>query len=210
MPNALTYFWQAEITFALLFGLWWLGFRQTTLHRTNRAILLSILGLALLIPGVARQFPDDHQLLTTPTAWKLDTSPWEPTHTDAKLATKEPTAPASTTTITWNHLLYLLAALCGLRLLWVVGQLGRGWWLVRKFPAREQHGLYYRYTHGLAGPSTFFRHVLLPADPPDDAVLAHEEVHARQGHSWDILLAELWLCLNWWNPLAYVYRRSLR
>ncbi|WP_345954456.1 TonB family protein [Mucilaginibacter sp. PAMB04168] len=41
-------------------------------------------------------------------------------------------------------------------------------------------------------------------------ILAHEEVHARQWHSADVLLIELIMILNWFNPVAYLYRSSIK
>lgn len=41
-------------------------------------------------------------------------------------------------------------------------------------------------------------------------VLAHELVHVRQRHSWDLLYLELLIILQWFNPLVYWWRRELR
>ena len=40
-----------------------------------------------------------------------------------------------------------------------------------------------------------------------DLVLTHELAHVNQGHTWDILLAELTLIWQWFNPAAWYYRR---
>jgi hypothetical protein len=40
-------------------------------------------------------------------------------------------------------------------------------------------------------------------------ILLHEKVHIEQRHSIDILLAELVLVLQWFNPFAWVYRTEL-
>jgi TonB family protein len=41
-------------------------------------------------------------------------------------------------------------------------------------------------------------------------IVAHEEVHARQWHSADVLLIEVIMILNWFNPVVYFYRRSIK
>jgi hypothetical protein len=46
--------------------------------------------------------------------------------------------------------------------------------------------------------------------PDFDHVLAHERVHARQGHSLDILLSELFLCALWFHPAAWWLRAKMR
>lgn len=43
-----------------------------------------------------------------------------------------------------------------------------------------------------------------------ELILEHESVHIRQWHSLDVLLMELLLIANWFNPIMYLYRRSLR
>lgn len=43
-----------------------------------------------------------------------------------------------------------------------------------------------------------------------EVIVAHEEVHARQWHSADVLLIEVIMILNWFNPVVYLYRRSIK
>jgi hypothetical protein len=46
--------------------------------------------------------------------------------------------------------------------------------------------------------------------PDFDHVLAHERVHARQGHSLDVFLSELFLCIFWFHPTAWWLRAKMR
>ena len=63
----------------------------------------------------------------------------------------------------------------------------------------------------ISGPASFFRFVFSPPQQPvSGMVLEHELAHVRQGHSFDILLMELWVALHWYNPLIYRMRRHLR
>ena len=43
-----------------------------------------------------------------------------------------------------------------------------------------------------------------------DAILEHEKIHSKQKHSLDIVFMELFLCLQWFNPVAWLYRKSLK
>ncbi|MBS1526547.1 MAG: TonB family protein [Bacteroidetes bacterium] len=45
---------------------------------------------------------------------------------------------------------------------------------------------------------------------PEGLVYAHEKTHADQWHSADVLLAELLVAFNWFNPAAYFIRRELK
>ncbi|SDC60006.1 TonB family protein [Williamwhitmania taraxaci] len=40
-------------------------------------------------------------------------------------------------------------------------------------------------------------------------LIAHEQVHARQLHSLDLLVAELFIVFQWFNPISYLLRDSL-
>lgn len=47
-------------------------------------------------------------------------------------------------------------------------------------------------------------------EPVPDMVLQHELVHVQQGHSWDVLLMEVWVALFWFNPMIYRLRQRLQ
>lgn len=63
-------------------------------------------------------------------------------------------------------------------------------------------------------PASFFEYILMPdfnpQDPKQKQILAHEEVHVRLRHSWDLLLVNLAKVLFWFNPLIYVFENDLR
>ncbi|WP_245681361.1 M56 family metallopeptidase [Arcticibacter eurypsychrophilus] len=40
-------------------------------------------------------------------------------------------------------------------------------------------------------------------------IILHEKVHIQQGHSYDIIFAELALVFQWFNPFAWLYRKAV-
>ncbi len=59
---------------------------------------------------------------------------------------------------------------------------------------------------------SFFKDVFIGDQIPvkDHAhILAHELVHVRQKHSWDLMFFELLRILFWFNPLVYVYQAKI-
>lgn len=40
-------------------------------------------------------------------------------------------------------------------------------------------------------------------------IILHEKIHIQQGHSYDILFAELAIIFQWFNPFAWFYRRAI-
>lgn len=43
-----------------------------------------------------------------------------------------------------------------------------------------------------------------------DIIIKHELVHARQWHSADVVFFEIFLAMNWFNPIVYLYRNAIK
>lgn len=62
-----------------------------------------------------------------------------------------------------------------------------------------------------SGAFSFFSSIRLGNDTEDNSVIAaHEQVHARELHSADILLIEAISIINWFNPVVYLYRLAIK
>lgn len=61
--------------------------------------------------------------------------------------------------------------------------------------------------------SSFFGFIFIdPAAKKEDSfshILEHEGIHKREWHSIDRILAELFVIINWFNPVAWMFRRSV-
>ncbi|MFB9844713.1 M56 family metallopeptidase [Mucilaginibacter ginsenosidivorans] len=66
---------------------------------------------------------------------------------------------------------------------------------------------------GDKAPCSFGNNIFINPEKYDwdtyNQILLHEKVHIQQGHSADILLAELVLVFQWFNPFAWLYRGEL-
>ena len=206
--DLLVWLMQSQVAFAILYGVWWLALRRLPFHALNRAALLSIVGLSVGLPLLVRSLPTVPQpkgplvlqeMQGVVTEWVTEPAEVVITHS------------ATGNGLAWGYWIALVViSLSTLRMLLLFAQSASMLRRASRYPGQSAQGLRYCYTEGKEGPSTFFHWIFLPQSEIAPAVLAHEEAHARQGHSWDILLVELWLCLFWWNPLAYAFRRSLR
>jgi TonB family protein len=60
---------------------------------------------------------------------------------------------------------------------------------------------------------SFFPFAVIPAEDyqnPDYAgILDHEFAHIKQGHTFDLLLSELYITFQWFNPIAWLIKRSI-
>lgn len=98
----------------------------------------------------------------------------------------------------------------GLRLLVQVLSLLK---LYRKARIEKRDGYRLAICQGGLSPFAFGSVIFIPeslyATPEFELVLTHELAHVRQRHTLDLLLAELTLIWQWFNPGAWLYRRLL-
>jgi TonB family protein len=60
-------------------------------------------------------------------------------------------------------------------------------------------------------PYSFFKKIEVNEQMGGSHIInAHEEVHARQWHSADVLIIEAVMIINWFNPVVYFYRRAIK
>ena len=63
-------------------------------------------------------------------------------------------------------------------------------------------------------PFSFFNWIFLPEnngkESGKDEIIFHEMIHVKQLHSFDIILSELLIAFQWFNPFAWFYRISLK
>jgi len=58
---------------------------------------------------------------------------------------------------------------------------------------------------------SFFKKIRLGDDNKNHSVIAvHENVHAKQWHSADVLIIEAVMIINWFNPIVYLYRFAIK
>lgn len=58
---------------------------------------------------------------------------------------------------------------------------------------------------------SFFKKISLGNNLPNQGIIAeHEQVHASQWHSVDVMIIEVVMIINWFNPVVYLYRFSIK
>ncbi|MBG6236049.1 hypothetical protein IWX76_002630 [Pedobacter sp. CAN_A7] len=66
---------------------------------------------------------------------------------------------------------------------------------------------------GDQAPCSFANNIFINPEKYDwdtySQILLHEKIHVQQGHSYDILLAEVALIFQWFNPFAWMYRKAV-
>lgn len=98
-----------------------------------------------------------------------------------------------------------------IRLLVSLGSLFR---LVRRFPREQKKDHLLLHADEEISPFSFFKMIILNPKlyqaEQYELIYQHELVHARQWHNLDILIAELWCILCWFNPLVWKMKNHIR
>jgi len=85
--------------------------------------------------------------------------------------------------------------------------------IFKKYPASKKNGYVYIQVDKEVTPFSFFKYIVYNPSMHDrdelEMILKHEQVHASQLHSLDILLANIVLVLQWINPFAWLYTKSI-
>lgn len=126
-------------------------------------------------------------------------------------ATGSPENATAVSSIPWILLLYFVAvALAGSLFLMKLVRLVR---LKKTGSTHTENGLHITETDAIRFPFSFGRRVFLPLGMDAQTrqlVLAHEAVHIRQHHTWDVLLFEGLKIVGWFNPFYYLLEKELR
>ncbi|MGA0556234.1 TonB family protein [Larkinella sp. VNQ87] len=199
MNPVFDYMLKANLFLALFYGCYWLWLRKHTFFRLNRVYLLGSVLLSLALPLIQLPTETVETLPVPVVAFSLPIT----------ITPAEPTGPDWETIGYWAYGAVALALL--LRLFVQITGIGR---LIRR---SERHRLD-EYTLVLPSDErvptfSFFRYLVLcrrDAQTNNAPIVAHELVHIRQGHSFDVLLLELVQVFFWLNPVLILYRRSIQ
>jgi len=196
MKSFLIYLFQSGLCLVVFYLVYELFLKRETFFQLNRIYLVSGLGLSFLIPAYPVASP--FKTLTVAPAGDLTSIPASPSG-GFGLA----------------DLVFVLYGLGVLFFLLRFGlQLANLRRVVRTHGIRRLRGVKIVAVERLFSPFSFFNIIFLNPGPSLDAdlrrILAHEQVHIRQQHSLDVLLMELVLSLQWFNPFVWPYKKALQ
>ncbi len=166
----------------------------------NRLFLLFMLPLSFLLPLAPLQSPF-RSLTVSPEALALT----------AEMPAAE--APAALSFASIVVILYWTGvALFIVRILFHLFHLYR---LQHSHPHERLHNITLVRVETPIPPFSFFNRIFLHTPKNLDAreieqIISHESVHIRQFHSLDILIMELAVALQWFNPAVWLYRKALK
>lgn len=197
----LTYLLKVNLILAVCWLVYRLFFYGLPYFQTNRLYLLGSLLIAFLIPLIPLPgFYPDAASLALPMPVEM---------------VKATAGQAKTTHFNWPMFLMLVwgtgVLVFSLRFILRLASLLRLW--IKTQPASWQT-YRYRKLSGNDQPFSFFGFIFLNPGQYQEAELSyifqHESVHVRQGHTFDILLAETIKIGFWWNPVVYWLKHEIQ
>lgn len=196
MKPFLIYILQSGLCLAVFYSVYELFLKRETYFQLNRIFLVSGLLLSFFIPA----FPITSPFKTPAVPIKFDY---------ASIPS------ASVRGFGSADFLYVLYGIGVLVFLLRFGlQLAKLRRVVRTHGIRRLCGAKIVAVDRLFSPFSFLDIIFINQEPSIDAnlrrILAHEQVHIRQQHTLDVLLMEIVLSLQWFNPFVWPYKKALQ
>ncbi|MGL5272910.1 MAG: M56 family metallopeptidase, partial [Phocaeicola sp.] len=206
------YIIKTAICLALFYLFYRLLLSNETFHKFNRIALLGLLLLSCLVPFVeitTQQSTEIQQSLLTLEEWILLAE-----NATSEVALVETTAQLDVPLFGWHQVLLLIY--------WV----GIFFFLIRaiysitkmllliKGGKRVKEGRSSLIIHTKeVAPFSWMQYIVISEKDYHDngqEIIIHEQAHIRKYHSWDLLVVEVCLFFQWFNPAAWLLKQELQ
>lgn len=204
MNTLFLYLFETGLSLTLLYSIYWLFLRKDTFFNRNRMFLAASILFSMIIPlinirlapgtGSIAQFIQLDEVLITPEISRSFTS---------ILLTKS---------VSLLLVVYLLGVSFFSGIL--IFRLYQIWnWIQKGESSTIGEIKIIRVAQNIS-PFSFFNWVFLPENHSDefnnDEIINHEKVHIQQVHTLDLLVSELLIVFQWFNPIVWLYRFSFK
>ncbi len=200
------YLLQVSIIFSILYSFYSLLFSQLTFHSTNRMVLLVLMPLSLAIPFSEALMPSiPTPFIEVPLFEVINNGAFNITETHSE----------TTENIAINYTL----------LFSIVYSIGCFICLVRFYLTNRKLFLLKKYskcikTEGItlvfadvSNTFSYFHWIFIPKKEQgqyNNLIIEHEKTHVTLKHSIDLILVACYIVFFWFNPLVYLYRKTLK
>ena len=202
MTAFLLYIGKVAVLLAVFYLFYRLLLDRETFHRLNRAVLLLSVLAAFILP------------LCEITLYKTVVAEWLPSDQDTMPMELQPNAPESGVynILTWLFVCYIIGVAA--KLIHTTVNIFR----IHRLISHCEHHMQSDGTDIAVSPNdvppfSWWNTIVFSRrdyDLHDSALLTHERAHINGYHSVDILLMEMVIALQWFNPAAWLIGRELR
>lgn len=196
MADTLIYILQVNICLMLFSLAYWLVLRQLTFYTINRVFLMLGVASSFIFPFIS--FPTF--------IWPKVHTHYFPTLDSVHVQAAAPVGLLALVILFWVGVVTM-----ALRLFVQLASL-------YTIHIRSTHncfnGVCYRQVRKRINPFTFWQSIYLNPEQHQESdlttILCHEQVHVKQWHTVDVLLSELCRILCWFNPVVWLFVRSVK
>ncbi|MGC3944810.1 MAG: TonB family protein [Chryseolinea sp.] len=193
----------SAIHLALMLG-YWLILRRERQYGTMRIYLLGSVALALTIP-----------LLKLPRLFSSEEPVYTFASSPAVVRSVVPVVPDQTSFWSYKLLLVVYALISAILLLKFLNSLRQLYLLRRTDNYEKLEGLRIYRIARIKGSFSFFNSIFInkevdPNEQTHEIMLAHEKAHAFLGHTYDIVLLQLFRVFFWWLPSTWFINQEMK
>lgn len=204
MSDTLIYISKVGIVFTLLTLAYFFFFRRLTFHTLNRAVLLSIIPLSLVLPLL-------NFGVHSPVYYDMDEIEWLEFGAAETLLIAE-SAVSDLNTDYWSYLsmIYWIGFAVSVVLL-VINAIK----LFHKMrSSRKIYSESYTVLQSeVESTFSFFKWIFVPRQynyQNDDPIIKHEFAHIKLLHTYDLLITEFFIAFTWFNPFGFLFRKLMQ
>ena len=207
MGTFFIYILKSSVFLALFYLCYRILLSKETFHRFNRMVLLSSIVFSFLLPFIEVTWPRASEISQPFLLLEEAMETVETKRLDVLTETPK--------RFTWNALMFLIYAsgilFFLLRYVWSIMRMLR---LLRNGRKEKMEDGITLYVHqAKVVPFSWMKLIAISEEDwakHGEAILAHERAHIRYGHSWDLLLAQTCIFLQWFNPAAWFLKKELQ
>ncbi|MFY0594080.1 M56 family metallopeptidase [Roseivirga sp.] len=209
---------KASLLFALIYGTYWVLFKNNTRFQFRRTVLLLSLLVASIIPLLDLQISisEEHPLMASiPEIKSIGMEKVEVETIYSEISTS-PTASINLSEVYWQDIIlgiYGLGLLVSLSLMLIeLLRLARWYYFGARRTDIQDNVITHR---GIKYPFSFWKWIFVPQGTDYDQEIwkiieKHESAHLEQGHTIDMVLCGFSQCLLWYNPIIHLFQKELR
>ncbi|AUC15385.1 hypothetical protein BTO06_09630 [Tenacibaculum sp. SZ-18] len=207
MDNSLIIFIiKVSIVFSTLYGTYKFILSNTTFHKLNRIVLLLIIPFSFIIGIIETSIPIQTQNIEIPAFVELANV----TSNNAQIINNSRI---------YSHEINLITIITSIYLLGIIFFLSKIIFSAHKLLVLKRNSeVIKKESYKLILTNTpvyfaFFNWIFIPLKYKcnlNKIIIQHEKSHVEFKHTYDLIFTELFIALFWFNPLVYLYRKSLK
>lgn len=204
MVPLLEYIVKSAVSLAVFYSFYWVFLRKDTHFALNRIILISSLILAFILPMINLNIDQPEPVIPT-----LNINFDEPVGAVSAITPAEKAGWS-----TWEFITLIYLAGAAFVLLRLVYQSIYMQALSRLSKSEKQSDFTLVYMKKDIIPFSYFNKIFIPesvsAEHGLQSIIDHEKSHLKQMHFLDLFLVEILTIIQWFNPFAWFYERSVK